>query len=95
MQWRDKAYCRGVSPELFDERRTHSNADWRELQLSADTYCRFCPVMLECREAGDAGQEIGLWGGRYRHTRHGKPKVRTLVVVQPARRPTLPAKAAS
>jgi hypothetical protein len=95
MQWRAEAVCREVRPVLFDERSSHSNADWTQLQRTADTYCRFCPVMLECRAAGDASEETGLWGGRYRHTQHSRVKMRTLVTVQPARRPRLHVEAAS
>lgn len=94
MNWRSQAACLDADPELFAEQNSHSTADWTQLQRTADTYCRFCPSLLECRAEGDANQERGIWGGRYRRERHGKVKMRTLVVVD-TRKPRMPARAAS
>jgi WhiB family redox-sensing transcriptional regulator len=62
MNWRDRAACRAVDPELFFPiGNTVSALD----QLTdAKTVCRRCPVVGECLAwALDTGQRAGVWGG--------------------------------
>jgi WhiB family transcriptional regulator, redox-sensing transcriptional regulator len=60
--WHDLAACRGVGPRTFfprtDDRRIASDRRYK----FALKYCRDCPVVAECRAAGEA-EIFGLWGG--------------------------------
>jgi len=58
-EWRDKAACRGLDPEIFFPERGDS------LTLaSARAVCRDCDVQVECLEyALDYGERMGVWGG--------------------------------
>jgi WhiB family redox-sensing transcriptional regulator len=62
MDWRDRAACRDVDPELFFPVGTSGPA---LLQLEeAKAVCRGCAAKEEClRWAMDSGQESGVWGG--------------------------------
>ncbi|CAN5911423.1 hypothetical protein BH23ACT2_BH23ACT2_18440 [soil metagenome] len=52
--WHASAACRGVGAELFFPERGASTDDARAL-------CAVCPVVDECRSAGEGEQ--GVWGG--------------------------------
>ena len=60
--WHTLAACRGVEPKIFfprtDDRRMSSQRRYR----FGLTYCRECPVLAECSEAGET-EVFGLWGG--------------------------------
>jgi WhiB family transcriptional regulator, redox-sensing transcriptional regulator len=62
MDWRHKAACREVDPELFFP---IGNSGPALLQIDeAKQVCRRCTVMDEClRWAIDSGQDAGVWGG--------------------------------
>jgi WhiB family transcriptional regulator, redox-sensing transcriptional regulator len=62
MDWRHKAACREVDPELFFP---IGNSGPALLQIDeAKQVCRRCTVMNEClRWAIDSGQDAGVWGG--------------------------------
>ena len=62
MDWRDRAGCRDVDPELFFPVGTSGPA---LLQVAeAKAVCRRCPVAAECLTwALDSGQDAGVWGG--------------------------------
>lgn len=66
LEWRRRAACRGVDPELFftageSGRPTRATLD---RLATAKTVCRGCPVVDECREwAIDVGDDHGILGG--------------------------------
>jgi WhiB family redox-sensing transcriptional regulator len=62
MDWRKRAVCRNVDPELFFPVGTKGPA---LLQIAeAKQVCAGCPVMSECREwALESRQEYGVFGG--------------------------------
>lgn len=62
MEWRHRAKCRGVDPELFFPVGTSGPA---QLQIGeAKAVCRRCPVVSECLAwALESGQDDGVWGG--------------------------------
>jgi WhiB family transcriptional regulator, redox-sensing transcriptional regulator len=60
--WHAVAACRGAGPQAFfprtDDRRIGSDRRYK----FALKYCRDCPVVADCRAAGEA-EIFGLWGG--------------------------------
>lgn len=62
MDWRFRAACRRLDPELFFPVGTSGPA---LVQLAdAKSVCRRCPVSIECRTwALETGQNVGVWGG--------------------------------
>lgn len=57
--WRDRAACRGMSPNVFHP-ENHAPKAWRE----ARAICAGCEVRVEClRFAVDTGEMHGVWGG--------------------------------
>lgn len=62
MDWRTRAACRDVDPELFFPVGTTGPA---LVQIDqAKGICRTCNVTDECLSwAIDSGQESGVWGG--------------------------------
>ena len=60
--FRDRAACRDVDPELFFP---IGSGPLAEAQIArAKAVCRACPVIAEClRWALDTGQTEGVWGG--------------------------------
>jgi WhiB family transcriptional regulator, redox-sensing transcriptional regulator len=76
--WRDRAACRNVDPELFFP---IGNVGPALVQIGqAKQICASCPVRAACLEwALETGQEAGVWGGtsederrvlRSQHLRH-------------------------
>jgi hypothetical protein len=59
--WRDRARCR--LPE-FDPEWWFPDHGQTRLRAMAVAECLRCPVRLECRTAGEAGEGYGVWGGR-------------------------------
>jgi hypothetical protein len=94
MNWRADAQCLGTDPELFAPQDSHSGTDWDQLELTATLYCRPCPVRDECRAFADSNNLTGLYGGVYKHSRHSRIQVRTLVYAD-GRKPRLPARGAA
>ncbi|HEY9523415.1 MAG TPA: WhiB family transcriptional regulator [Thermopolyspora sp.] len=62
MDWRHRAACRDVDPELFFP---IGNTGPALLQIEeAKEVCRRCPVMESCLKwALESGQDAGVWGG--------------------------------
>ena len=63
--WSDDSLCRGLHQEMFyppllKEDRTAPESQYYAL---GKFVCENCPVIEECREAGQ-DEEYGLWGGQ-------------------------------
>ena len=62
MDWRHRARCRDVDPELFFPVGTTGPAE-AQVQ-SAKSICTLCTVREECLQwALDTAQDAGVWGG--------------------------------
>lgn len=60
--WEDR-HCRDADPEGFYQgEREHWQSARRRLTVTAEFFCRSCPLLSACREAG-AGDIWGMWGG--------------------------------
>lgn len=66
--WRDRAACRDVDPELFfPPSEIGPGADQI---VEAKAVCRRCPVVAEClSQAMGEGQNHGVWGAMSSHER--------------------------
>ncbi|RCG18328.1 WhiB family transcriptional regulator [Sphaerisporangium album] len=62
MDWRHRAACRDVDPELFFP---IGNTGPALMQIEeAKQICRACPVVESCLKwAIESGQDAGVWGG--------------------------------
>lgn len=61
MDWRHRAICRDVDPELFFPIGTTGPAAVQVEQ--AKVVCRRCPVVSDCLSwAIETGQDSGVWG---------------------------------
>jgi WhiB family transcriptional regulator, redox-sensing transcriptional regulator len=61
--WRHRAECRQLDPELFFPVGTNHAANLQT--RAAKAVCGHCAVRAECLEwAMSSGQESGVWGGR-------------------------------
>jgi len=71
--WRARAACRDVDPELFFPLGT-SDANLVQID-AAKQICRTCPVCEPClRWALDSG-DTGVWGGTTEHERRSRRRV--------------------
>ncbi|MFF1874313.1 WhiB family transcriptional regulator [Streptomyces sp. CB03911] len=62
MNWRDRARCRDLDPELFFPLGNTGPA-LRQAE-EAKAVCHTCPVRERCLAwAVETGQEAGVWGG--------------------------------
>jgi WhiB family redox-sensing transcriptional regulator len=62
MDWRHRARCRDVDPELFFPVGTTGPAE-AQVQ-AAKAICALCPVREDCLQwALDTAQDAGVWGG--------------------------------
>ena len=62
MDWRHRARCRDVDPELFFPVGTTGPAAIQV--VAAKAICMQCEVRMECLEwAMTTGQDAGVWGG--------------------------------
>ncbi|WP_433893388.1 WhiB family transcriptional regulator [Streptomyces sp. CA-111067] len=62
MDWRDRAACLDVDPELFFPVGNGGSALMQAQRAKA--VCAGCPVIESCREwAMRTGQDAGVWGG--------------------------------
>jgi WhiB family redox-sensing transcriptional regulator len=62
MDWRHRAICRHVDPELFFPIGTTGPAAVQVEEAKA--VCRRCPVVNDCLQwALSSGQDAGVWGG--------------------------------
>jgi WhiB family redox-sensing transcriptional regulator len=61
-EWRERAACRDVDPELF---LPIGHGPAAEAQIAeAKAVCARCPVVQECLAwALETGQDAGVWGG--------------------------------
>lgn len=81
--WRDRAACRGASPDLFF---SVLPADVK----AAKAICAGCPVRQECLEfALHSGEEYGTWGGLSEDELHvaRRPRVAVAALPKPPARP--------
>lgn len=69
MSWQELAACVGYPTSLFFP--DHGNG-----ASAAKQICSSCPVIAECREAGQH-VAYGVWGGLTEAERFGDPKPRT------------------
>lgn len=60
--WFDDAACKGKSG-LFFAPAGESHAAAATRTHAARVVCACCPVSEQCRDAGRAGREFGIWGG--------------------------------
>jgi WhiB family transcriptional regulator, redox-sensing transcriptional regulator len=61
--WRHRARCRDVDPDLFFPTGTSAPADRRQAE-QAKAVCALCPVRSECLAWSlDTFQDSGIWGG--------------------------------
>ena len=73
MDWRHRARCRDVDPELFFPVGTTGPAE-AQVQ-SAKAICALCPVREECLQwALDTAQDAGVWGGLSEEERRRCPR---------------------
>lgn len=59
--WRDRARCKGVGPELFFGAHDESHADRVRRERNAKAMCLGCDVVADCLASGQG--EEGIWGG--------------------------------
>lgn len=61
--WRTRAACRGIDPELFFGTGTNKRID-RTRERDAKAICEGCNTRVEClAEALSNDEEYGIWGG--------------------------------
>ena len=71
--WKDKANCMGVDPDLFFPERGMSTRE-------AKAVCRGCVVREDCLEYALAnGEKFGIWGGLSERERRRIRRARALV----------------
>lgn len=94
MDWKSRAACRGMGPNLFYGPFDESSSDRIKREAEAKMICRQCDVVGDCLVAGQS--EEGIWGGmtdadRRRATQRSRySPVRSFTSV----RPSAPASAA-
>lgn len=84
--WRLKAACRGMDPEMFftsDGFETKQERDEREVE--AKSVCARCPVRAECLDYSiKAGERYGVWGGLNELERRSLVRRRHALASEPA-----------
>ena len=71
--WKSKANCMGVDPDLFFPERGMSTREAKEV-------CRGCVVREDCLEYALAnGEKFGIWGGLSERERRRIRRARALV----------------
>ena len=71
--WKDRANCMGVDPDLFFPERGMSTRE-------AKAVCRGCVVREDCLEYALAnGEKFGIWGGLSERERRRIRRARALV----------------
>lgn len=60
--WHESAMCRGKT-DIFFAKPGERDGRRNRREALARAYCACCTVAEQCREAGRAGREHGLWGG--------------------------------
>lgn len=79
--WKLNAPCRNSDPALFDIPGREDKAGWEQLRVTAEKWCRACPLMQVC--AADPDSRYGLWGGSARWTTAKGTRVEALVAGAP------------
>lgn len=81
MDWRTRAACRDIDPEIFFPIGTTGPA-LAQIE-AAQSICGTCSVQSECLDwALDTGQDAGIWGGTTEEERREiRRGVRTRVAV--------------
>lgn len=62
MTWMDDANCKGKTNLFFPAHRERA-PQRAEREAKARALCEACTVRKECRDAGAANHEFGIWGG--------------------------------
>jgi WhiB family transcriptional regulator, redox-sensing transcriptional regulator len=63
-EWRERARCRDVDPELFFQADRERSSVRRRRERRAQEVCAQCPVIRECRDfALNSREGFGIWGG--------------------------------
>ncbi len=76
--WRDRALCAEVDPELFFP-------DKGESSRPAKRVCAACEVRAEClQQALDRGERFGVWGGLSERERRALERERPVLARQPS-----------
>lgn len=64
VEWRLRARCRGLSPEVFFVADGERGAARARSEEAAKSLCRSCPVNRQCLDfAMVSGESHGIWGG--------------------------------
>lgn len=83
MTWQQDAACVGADPARFEPiDRWEPNLEL-ELQETARTFCRGCPVLKDCAAYADRNRHGGIWGGSYRPGATNKYTARALIAEAP------------
>lgn len=70
--WKQHAPCRGADPVLFEVPDRSDTAGWDQLRVTAETWCKPCPLIQFC--AVDPDGRFGLWAGTARWERQSAPQ---------------------
>jgi hypothetical protein len=73
--WHYAAKCRGMPPSLFIPDGPGGSLDRAVGICHGFDGLPPCPVRLACYDAGESGNEVGVWGGQVR----GQKSVRIIV----------------
>jgi WhiB family redox-sensing transcriptional regulator len=65
-EWRERARCRGMNPDVFFPQKGHRNR-WHTTDEACEV-CATCPVTEECLAFG-LYELWGVWGGRPERSR--------------------------
>ena len=65
--WRDRAKCKGLDPDLFVPNGPGGSLNRAVAVCHGWNDGRPCPVRRSCFDAGEDGNEIGVWGGQVRN----------------------------
>ncbi len=60
--WHERAACRGIGPEAFYPPAGSRETTTTHLYRDARKVCETCPVVDECRDAGQS-EAHGMWAG--------------------------------
>lgn len=64
-RWQDLASCHGMAPRFFqkDDNNAENYEEDVEIAKITDQMCLSCPVIQQCLDKGQKGNEWGVWGG--------------------------------
>lgn len=67
--WQHRANCRGLPPDLFMNHREDLYGPRQAIAI-----CAACEVRVRCLQSAMTNNEVGIWGGTTRETRHALKK---------------------